>query len=47
MSKKVKQTITVGGVKFTADQVQSAIIKIGDREIVINKPKSKETKIGF
>ncbi len=40
-------SITVSGITFTADQVQSAVIKIDDREIHICKKEEPTKTIGF
>lgn len=40
-------TITVAGVTFNADQVQSAVLKIEGREVIIQKPEEPQKRIGF
>jgi hypothetical protein len=39
--------ITVAGVTFTADQVQSAVVKIDGREVHIQAKEDKPNKIGY
>lgn len=40
-------TLTVAGVTFTADQVESAVLKIDGRTVRIEAPKEDEKRIGF
>lgn len=45
--KKEKETITVSGVTFSADQVKSATVKIGGREVYIGEEEDEPKKLGF
>lgn len=40
-------TITVSGITFSAEEVVSAVIKKGEREIVIQAKPEPEKKIGY
>lgn len=42
-----KESITVGGLSFCADEVVSAVIKKDGREIVIQSKPDAEKRIGF
>lgn len=41
-----KDSITVSGITFTAEQVKKVTIEVGGREITIGEEK-KEKKVGF
>jgi len=41
------EKITVSGVTFSADQVESVVVKIGNRKIEIGKKEQEDKKIGF
>lgn len=42
-----KPTITVAGVTFSADQVESAVLKIDGRIVRIAAPEEEEKRMGF
>ena len=46
MSKR-KRTITVSGVRFSADQIKSAVVHIDGRDIQINEQTDKKRTAGF
>lgn len=41
------KTITVGGVSFSADQVESVTIRVDGRQIVIGAKKAHKVQAGF
>ena len=44
---KKKETITVSGVTFDADQVESVVLRIGKRKVEIGKEEDAGNRIGF
>ena len=42
-----KETITVSNITFSADQVESVVIKVDGRTIEIGAKESEGSKIGF
>lgn len=45
--KKREAAITVGGVTFTAKQVERAVVKIDGREVEIGEKEEKKRRMGF
>lgn len=42
-----KETITVAGTTFSADQVKSVTLEIDEHEVTINESDKKKKKMGF